>query len=160
MPTKRKAPSPHGKAERHLSRCDPRLRAMIRKVGPCTLQPNNNHFYALVRAIISQQISTAVAKSIAAKLEQALAPDGPTAARIHAATDEVIRGCGLSAGKLKSLRDLSAKVLDGSLPLADLAQMTDDEIRVSLMRVHGIGPWSADMFLMFAILRLDILPIG
>jgi DNA-3-methyladenine glycosylase II len=93
-------------------------------------------------------------------LELALAPDGPTPARIHAATDEVIRGCGLSAGKLKSLRDLSARVLDGSLPLADLAQMTDEEIRDSLMQVHGIGPWSADMFLMFAVLRPDILPIG
>jgi len=160
MPTKRKAPSPHAKAERHLSRRDPRLREMIRRVGPCTLQPHPNHFYALVRTIISQQISTAVARSIAAKLEQALAPDGPTAGRIHAATDAVIRGCGLSAAKLKSLRHLAAMVLDGSLPLADLRHMSDDEIRESLMQVHGIGPWSVDMFLMFAVSRPDVLPIG
>src|SRR5262245_22647313 len=161
MPTKRKkAQSPHAKAERHLSKCHPHLREMIRRVGPCTLQPMQNHFYALTRTIISQQISTAVARSIAAKLEQALSPDGPTPARIQAATDIVLRGCGLSSAKLKSLRDLSARVLDGSLPLDRLAEMNDDAIKESLTQVHGIGPWSADMFLMFAITRLDVLPVG
>ena len=63
MPAKRKTFSPHAMAERHLSRRDPRLRDMIRRVGPCTLAAHKDHFYALVRTIISQQISTAVARS-------------------------------------------------------------------------------------------------
>jgi DNA-3-methyladenine glycosylase II len=160
MPAKRKAQSAHAKAERHLARSHAGLREMIRRVGPCTLQPNPNHFQLLVRTIISQQLSTAVAKSIAQKLEQALAPHGPTPARISEAADDVIRGCGLSGAKLKSLRDLSAKVLDGSLPLAEIAERSDDEVKESLLKVHGIGPWSVDMFLMFSLGRPDVLPVG
>jgi DNA-3-methyladenine glycosylase II len=160
MPTKKKSPSPHAKAERHLAKSHPAMRDIIRRVGPCTLRPNPNHFHQLVRTIISQQLSTVVAKTIAARLEQALAPHGPTPAAIQAVTDDAIRGCGLSGAKLKSLRDLSAKVLDGSLPLARIADMTDDEIRDALTQVHGIGPWSVDMFLMFALGRPDVLPVG
>jgi DNA-3-methyladenine glycosylase II len=136
------------------------MREMIKRVGPCTLKPNPNHFYQLVRTIISQQLSTKVAASIARKLEEALAPDGLVPKRIVTATDQVLRGCGLSGAKIKSLHDLSARALDGSLPLAAFAEMSDDELREALMQVHGIGPWSVDMFLIFAISRPDVLPIG
>jgi DNA-3-methyladenine glycosylase II len=160
MPAKRKPPSPHAKAERHLRKSHDGLRKVIERVGPCTLQVNSNHFHVLARTIISQQLSGKAADSIRARLVQALAPDGLVPARIQTTPDETIRCCGLSGGKLKALRDLSAKVLDGSLPLDGLAEMTDQEVTESLLQVHGIGPWSVDMFLMFSLGRPDVLPIG
>jgi DNA-3-methyladenine glycosylase II len=160
MPSKRKPKSPHAKAERHLSQSHERMREIIERVGPCTLATNPNHFHALVRTIIAQQLSTTVAKTIGQRLELALAPDGATPKRIQELSDEVIRGCGLSGAKLKSLRDLSARILDGSLVLEGIAERSDDEIREALLRVHGIGPWSVDMFLIFSVGHADVLPVG
>ncbi len=152
--------APYEEACRRLSRRDPRLRAVIRKVGDCTLKTDANYFGILVRTIISQQLSTKAAISIGKRLEQVLAPDGMTAEKILATSDEAIRGCGLSGGKVKSLRDLCAKVLDETVKLAHLPNLGDDEVRESLIQIHGIGPWSADMFLMFSLGRMDVLPVG
>src|SRR5713226_3987569 len=109
MPAKRKkSPSPHTKAERHLKKSHDRLREVIERVGPCTLRVNPNHFQVLAHTIISQQLSGKAAKSIGGKLIEALAPDGLIPSRIQTTPDETIRGCGLSGGKLTSLRDLSS----------------------------------------------------
>ena len=148
------------RAQRKLARCDPKLRALIRKVGPCTLNVSPDHFKTLVRTIVSQQLSTKAAITIGARLEQALAPAGFVPEKIRATSDEVIRGCGLSGGKLKSLRDLCAKVLDKTVDLLRLPDMPDDAVKETLTMIHGIGPWSADMFLMFSLGRLDVLPVG
>ncbi len=147
-------------ARRLLARRDPKLREVICRIGPCTLTPNRKHFAILVRTIISQQISTKAALSIAARLEQLLAPEGFTPEKIQSVSDEAIRSCGFSAGKLKSLRDLCAKVLDETIQLNALRKLADYEVRESLIQIHGIGPWSADMFLMFALGRMDVLPVG
>lgn len=147
-------------ARRRLSRCDPRLREIIRRIGPCTLQPNADSFGILVRTIVSQQLSTKAAISIGKRLEEALAPEGLNPRRIQTATDEIIRGCGLSGGKVKSLRDLCTKVLDETVKLHELSGMGDSEVRECLVQIHGIGPWSADMFLMFSLGRMDVLPVG
>src|SRR5262249_55977471 len=87
--------SVYDKARRHLTRRDAVLKNLIRGLGACTLQPNDDRFAVLVKAIISQQISTAAARSIRARLEQALAPEGLTAAKILKASESKLRAAGL-----------------------------------------------------------------
>jgi DNA-3-methyladenine glycosylase II len=147
------------KAQRHLARRDPVLKQLVATIGPCTLTFNADRFGTLVRSIISQQISTKAALSIHAKLQTALGPDGVTPAAILAAADEHLRGAGLSASKTRSLRDLSAKVHSAAVPLDALHDLPDDEVVDSLLPVHGIGPWTAQMFLIFCLGRLDVLPV-
>jgi DNA-3-methyladenine glycosylase II len=148
------------KAQRHLARRDPVLKRLIGIVGPCTLWFEPDGFVALARSIISQQISTKAAAAIRARLEQTLAPQRVSAAAILAAADEALRGAGLSAGKVRSLRDLAEKVRDGTVPLKRLHTLSDEEVIAHLVPVHGIGRWTAQMFLIFSLGRLDVLPVA
>ena len=152
------SPDPFAKAQRHLSRRDPVLRKVIKAVGPCTLQPVADFFIVLARAISSQQLSTRAAATIFGRL-QALSPDGLTPAAVLAATDEQLRGAGLSRSKVLSLRDLAARVQSGALPLHDLPRLSDEEVVALLVPVRGIGVWTAQMFLIFSLGRLDVLPV-
>jgi len=147
------------KAQRHLSRCDPLLRQLIKRVGLCTLQPGGQAFPLLVRAIISQMISTQVAKIIAARVEAALHPQGLAPSAVAAASEESLRGAGLSRAKVLALKDLAQKALTGALPLDRLPDMSDEEVIASLVSVRGIGRWTAEMFLIFSLGRLDVLPV-
>jgi DNA-3-methyladenine glycosylase II len=146
------------KAQRHLSRRDRVLQPLIRAIGPCTLRLGADHFNILVRSIISQQISTKAALAISARLLEQVKRFEPK--RLMAATDEDLRGAGLSGGKRRSIRDLAEKCIDGTVPLKKLAVMEDAEVIEALTQVHGIGPWTADMFLMFSLGRTDVLPVG
>ncbi len=152
------ASDPFAKARRHLSRRDPILRTVIKMVGPCTLQPAHDFFTVLARAISSQQLSTRAAATIFGRL-QALSPDGLTPAAVLAATDEQLRGAGLSRSKVLSLRDLASHVQSGALSLHDLPGMSDEEVVALLVPVRGIGVWTAQMFLIFSLGRLDVLPV-
>jgi DNA-3-methyladenine glycosylase II len=147
------------KAQRHLCRRDPQLGKLIKCVGPCTLQPGGEAFPLLVRAIISQMISTKVAKTIAARVEAALHPAGVVPSAVSAASEEVLRGVGLSRAKVLALKDLAQKSLSGELPLERLPDMSDEEVIASLVGVRGIGRWTAEMFLIFSLGRLDVLPV-
>jgi DNA-3-methyladenine glycosylase II len=146
------------KAQRHLARRDKHLKKVITSVGPCTLWFQPDRFAVLVRAIVSQQISGKAAASISSRLEQALGGAGFKPERILAATDTTLRGAGLSAGKVRSLRDLAEKVHKGTVPLQQLHELSDEEAIKRLVVVHGIGPWTAQMFLIFSLGRLDVLP--
>jgi DNA-3-methyladenine glycosylase II len=152
--------SPHAAAERHLRRADPVFARLIKLVGPCTLTTDGDPYAALVRSIIAQQISSGAARSIAAKLLAALAPDGLTPARLAALDEATLQGCGLSGGKRRFLRALTDRVLSGEVPLAALATMSDAEVAACLRPVPGIGPWTVDMFLIFSLGRPDVLPVG
>jgi DNA-3-methyladenine glycosylase II len=147
------------KARRHLSLCDPVLCRLIDLVGPCTLQPDGDGFRALVRAIVAQLISTKAAASIFARVEAALSEGGLTPAGIVAAGETALRGAGLSGTKARGLLDLANRVLSGELPLDRLPQMSDEEVIDHLVPVHGIGRWTAEMFLIFSLGRLDVLPV-
>jgi DNA-3-methyladenine glycosylase II len=147
-------------ARRHLSRRDSVLKRLIAVVGRCTLWHNPDGFATLARSIISQQISGRAAQSIGARLEQVLSPEGLTPSAILAATDEGLRGAGLSAAKARSLRDLSEKVHTGAVPLDRLQALSDEEAIACLLPVRGIGRWTAQMFLVFSLGRLDVLPVG
>jgi len=149
----------HSAAVRHLSRRCAALKPVIRTVGTCELVHNTDSFRVLASSIISQQISTKAATSIRNKVIAALG-GRLQPGRFARVADADLRACGLSAGKVKFLRDLVAKVTDGTVPLRKLPAMPDDEIRERLLDVSGIGPWTVDMFLMFGLGRPDVLPTG
>jgi DNA-3-methyladenine glycosylase II len=152
-------PATYQKARRHLARRDPVLKRLIRVVGPCTLWHNPDRFAALVRSIISQQISTKAAAAIRIRLEQALASTGVTPEGILALSAEDLRAAGLSAAKACSLCDLAEKVRSQALPLDALHELPDEEVIARLVPVRGIGRWTAEMFLIFSLGRLDVLPV-
>lgn len=146
------------RAVRHLRRADPRLAAVIQHHGPCTLKLQTPRFASLSRAIIAQQISGSAAKSIWKRLLATLHPRRLTPQNLTTLPDEALRQCGISPQKLRYLRDLQARVLSGEVPLHRLHRLPDDDVIESLIRVEGIGLWTAQMFLMFSLGRLDVLP--
>jgi DNA-3-methyladenine glycosylase II len=148
------------KARRHLARRDPMLKKLIAQVGSCTLQPTADHFGVLVRSIISQQISGKAAASISARLREALGKSGLQPRALARLDETKLRGAGLSAGKVRAVRDLTAKVMDGTVVLTDIHDRPDEEVIEHLLPVHGIGRWTAEMFLIFGLGRLDVLPLG
>jgi DNA-3-methyladenine glycosylase II len=152
----------YAKARRLLARRDPVLRDLMRRYGACGLAKaqHTDPFKALLRAIISQQLSTRAAATIAARVEAQFDNAQPTPSRMAAISDERLRACGLSTQKLAYLRDLCQRILDGALPLDALDRMTDDEVIAALTQVKGIGRWTAEMFLMFRLHRPDVLPVG
>jgi DNA-3-methyladenine glycosylase II len=155
-------PNDYARARRILLRRDPVLAALIRQHGPCGLAAaqRSDHFSALVRAIVFQQLSTKAASTIYSRLV-ALLPGGElTPAALAALSDDQLRSAGISRQKGSYLRDLCAKVGKGVVPLDDLEGMDDEQVVAALTTVKGIGRWSAEMFLMFRLHRPDVLPVG
>jgi 3-methyladenine DNA glycosylase/8-oxoguanine DNA glycosylase len=152
------------KAVRHLKAADPALAAVMAEVGPFAmeLKASRSVFGALAEAIVYQQLSTRAAATIYGRVE-ALFPrarDGFTPRHILKATDEALRGCGLSRAKVLAVQDLARRVQDKELPTLDEAQALDDAALIErLVTVRGIGRWSAEMFLMFRLGRPDVLPL-
>jgi DNA-3-methyladenine glycosylase II len=149
-------------AARQLAERDPVIARLIADAGPLSIPVSHEtHLATLVRAITYQQLAGPAARSIHGRLLAAL-DDDVTAERLLALPDEALRGAGLSAAKSASLRDLASKVLDGSVTLEPrrLARLSDEEIVTRLSSVRGIGRWTAEMFLIFQLRRLDVWPTG
>jgi DNA-3-methyladenine glycosylase II len=146
------------KAQQHLSRRDTVLKGVIGTVGVCTLRHDEDHFSVLTRSIISQQISTRAAIAISTRLLSKIRRFQPK--RILDASEETLREAGLSQGKQRALRDLAEKCKSGVVPLKKLASWDDEAVIEALVQVHGIGRWTAEMFLIFSLGRLDVLPVG
>ena len=140
----------------HLQGVDRRLKWLIERAGPFTLKVNRDRYGMLVRSILSQQISTKAARAIRLKLEAAVGELTPDA--IAAASDPTLRAAGLSAQKVTYLRDLTQHVHDGRLALAKIHRCDDEAVIQQLIAVKGIGRWTAQMFLMFSLGRLDVFP--
>jgi DNA-3-methyladenine glycosylase II len=139
---------------------DPVLAGLVARAGPITHRPRDpdGHFGALVRAITFQQLAGAAARAIHQRVRALV--DGPlTPEALAAVPDEALRAAGLSAAKLASLRDLTAKVLAGAVMLGASARTPDDEIVAGLTTVRGIGRWTAEMYLMFELRRQDVWPV-
>jgi 3-methyladenine DNA glycosylase/8-oxoguanine DNA glycosylase len=153
-------PHSHRKALRHLKQTDPTLARIIERVGPCrlTVRADGTHFDALLRAIVYQQLSGKAAATILRRVLELYGGRAPTPAELLATPDEPLRAAGLSRQKLGYLRDLAARVDSGDVPLDRIDELPDDEVIAALVRVKGIGRWSAQMFLMFRLGRLDVLP--
>ena len=147
------------KARRHLTRKDPLLAQLIKHVGACTLQPGAEAFPALARAIIAQMISTKAAQAITLRVVTSLQPHGLTPAAVVSASEDALRGAGLSRNKALALKDLAERTVSGALPLDRLSAMSDEEVIDVLIPVRGIGRWTAEMFLIFSLGRLDVLPV-
>jgi DNA-3-methyladenine glycosylase II len=149
------------KAERSLSRRDRQLRGLIKRHGPCRIRPHNRYFETLVEAVISQQLSTKAADTICNRFKSMYAPGRfPEPERILATPNDTLRATGMSNGKVSFVKDIAAKTQDGSLKFKRMAKMSDDEVIEMLTQVKGIGVWTAHMFLIFSLGRMDVLPVG
>jgi DNA-3-methyladenine glycosylase II len=152
----------HAVAARILADRDPVIARLVADAGPPRFRPpHDSHFAALARAIVYQQLAGPAAAAIhgrlTAALDGAVEPEG-----LLALSPEALRAVGLSANKVASLRDLATKVLDGTVILAPrrLARVSDEEVIARLSTVRGIGTWTAEMFLIFQLRRLDVWPTG
>ena len=139
---------------------DPVMAALVATAGPIRHRPRNpdGHFGALVRSIVFQQLAGRAAAAIHGRV-RALVPGPLDPEALGRVPDADLRAAGLSAAKLASLRDLSAKVLDGTVVLDDTRALADEEIIARLVTVRGIGRWTAEMYLMFELRRLDVWPV-
>jgi DNA-3-methyladenine glycosylase II len=152
----------HRAAARELARRDPVLAALVEAVGPPTLRPpQDTHFAALVRSVTYQQLAGRAAAAIHGRLVEALGGD-VSPASLLAQSPEALRGAGLSANKMASLLDLATKTLDGTVVLDPrrISRESDEEIIARLSTVRGVGRWTAQMFLIFQLRRLDVWPTG
>jgi DNA-3-methyladenine glycosylase II len=152
----------YARARRLLLRRDPILANLIRQHGPCGLADalRVDHFSALVRAIIFQQLSTKAASTIHDRLLQLVPDRRVTPQALAAVTEEQFRSAGVSRQKANYLRDLCEKLVSGELQLEAIETLDDDRVIAALTKVKGIGRWTAEMFLMFRLLRPDVLPVG
>jgi DNA-3-methyladenine glycosylase II len=149
-------------AARILAERDPVIARLVAEAGlPRLSRPTETHFETLVRAIVYQQLAGRAAAAIHGRLIAALGGE-VLPEPLLALSDEEMRAVGLSRNKMASLRDLAAKVLDGTVVLSPrgLNRESDDDIAARLTAVRGIGPWTAEMFLLFQLRRLDVWPVG
>jgi DNA-3-methyladenine glycosylase II len=147
------------KAVNHLKKCDPVLRAIIERVGPCRMEFGLPEFCSLAEAIVYQQLNGKAAvtifKRFAALAGEPLTPEG-----ILKLSDAQLRSVGLSKQKSAYLKDLAAKTAAGLLDFARLPELTDEKVIEHLTQVKGVGVWTAHMFLMFSLRRPNVLPTG
>jgi DNA-3-methyladenine glycosylase II len=145
----------------HLQTSDPRLGEVIRRIGrlEAGVSRPEDHFAALARIIVGQQLSTTVARVIWNRVDE-FCQGVPTPHVIEAASDESLRALGLSRQKIGYLRSLAEHVREEKLNLSAVESMPDEDIIREITAVKGLGRWSADMWLMFHLKRADILPVG
>jgi|SRR6185295_1813908 DNA-3-methyladenine glycosylase II len=150
-------PSYWNDATRDLSVRDPLLKIIIRNHAGPLLQSRGDAFTTLARSIVGEQISVSAAESVWQKLLESVGALGPAA--IVRMDPSKLRACGLSTEKSTYLIDLAEHFLDGSLNTADWSNHDDEQLIAELTRVKGVGRWTAEMFLIFFMLRPDILPV-
>jgi DNA-3-methyladenine glycosylase II len=139
-------------------RRDPILGKIIDSIGDYSLRRRNRHFAVLVESIISQQLATSAAQAIFKRFRN-LYPKFPTASQILATRKSRLRSVGLSGMKVEYLKDLARNVEEGKIKIRLLSKMSDEDVIELLTRVKGIGRWTAEMFLIFSLGRLDVLPV-
>jgi DNA-3-methyladenine glycosylase II len=146
------------KARRHLRAADPVMKDIIDAVGPFSLGLERNRFGMLVRSIVSQQISGSAARSIFKRLRELVGPRGLTAANLARFTTDQLKSVGLSSQKAVYITDLAGKVNEEIVELRQIGRLSDERIVEQLIQVKGIGRWTAQMFLIFSLGRLDVFP--
>lgn len=150
----------HRKAVNHLKRVDPVLAEWLPRLGPCRFahRAEGTHFDAVMRAIVYQQLSGKAAATIHGRVLGLYGNRAPLPSELLDTPDEDLRGAGLSRQKLSYIKDLAERVESGAVPFDGLEELGDDEIISALVSVKGVGRWTAQMFLMFRLGRLDVLP--
>lgn len=148
------------KAARYLSERDPVLRRIIEQVGPCQLRRSTNFFLTLLESIVWQQLSWKAALTIHERLLRTIGTPRPKPADVLRTPVDDMRAAGLSRAKSDYLHDLSARFEDGRFPRRRIRLLSDEEVVAQLCEIKGIGLWTAEMFLMFGLNRLDVFPAG
>lgn len=149
------------KAVSHLKKADPVLANVIERVGPCRLERRGDgtHFDHLVRAIVYQQLSGKAAATIYSRVLALFGGRRPTPAEMAKARVPSLRAAGLSTRKVEYIQELARRTASGDIPMARLHRMTDGEIMETLTSIRGIGPWTAQMVMLFRLGRPDIFPV-
>ena len=153
--------TPHD-ASHHLAGLHPVVADLVDRFGPCRLGTKpaaGRRFESLANAIVSQQLAGAAADTIWRRLRVAVGPSF-TPAAVCATPPGALRAAGLSGAKAASIVDLAERVESGALELSTLGRLPDERVTATLTQVRGIGPWTADMFMIFALRRLDVWPTG
>jgi DNA-3-methyladenine glycosylase II len=150
-------------ALKHLSAVDPVMTRLIREIGACGLEPETRRtpFQSLVQAVAHQQLNGTAANTILTRFKKLFPgrrfPKPEDLARV---TDAQIRACGFSFSKIKAIRDIAAKALDGTIPSSrQIARLNDEEIIARLTEARGVGRWTVEMLLIFQLGRPDVLPV-
>jgi len=146
------------KAKRCLARRDPVMAKIIRAYPRVHLVPRGEPFHTLARAIVGQQISVAAAQSVWNKIAGVAVEIVPE--RILELKADQLRACGLSARKVEYICDLARRFADGAVHVHRWPEMNDEDVISDLIQVRGIGRWTAEMFLIFNLLRPDVFPLG
>ena len=147
------------KAILHLKKCDPVMRGVIARIGPCRITYSEPVFHSLAEAIVYQQLNGKAAETIFKRFTL-LSGDPVTPAGILKLTPDQLRSVGLSKQKSAYLIDMAERAERGELDFSRLPEMSDDEVIEHLTQVKGVGVWTAHMFLMFTLRRPNILPVG
>jgi DNA-3-methyladenine glycosylase II len=145
-------------ARRHLKKVDRVLHDVIDRIGVYQIRYRDDRFLALVEAIIAQQVSVGAARAILKRLLGQY-PEGLTPHRLMSTPQDSLRAVGLSRQKIEYLRGLSRHVEEGAVDLAKMGMLDDGAVMKALTRVKGIGRWTVEMFLIFSLRRLDVLPV-
>jgi len=148
------------KALEHLRAHDPIIAELIVRYPAPTFHKHGNYYQELVDSIISQQLSVKAARAIETRFKDLYGGNFPSPEQILDTDIETLRGVGISRPKARYIQDLAMKILDGSVKFDHFDQQSNEEIITELTAVKGIGEWTAHMFLMFCMGRLDVLPIG
>ncbi len=147
-------------AQAHLITRDRQLAHIITTYGNCTIAPHSNYYQELVESIIGQQLSVKAASTITKRFVSLFGDTFPSPEETLATDDELLRSVGCSYAKARYMKDLAQHIIDGRLDLDSLSKLDNDKIIDKLTKVTGIGVWSAHMFLIFCLGRLDVLPVG
>jgi len=148
------------RAAAHLAKHDSVLAVIIKQAGPCVIKPHRNYYWELIDSIISQQLSVKAAATIERRFQALFDSEFPEPAAILAKSVEELRAAGLSNAKAAYIRDLAQHIIDGRLKFDHFDSLTNEEIIKELVAVKGVGEWTAHMFLMFCMGRLDVLATG
>ncbi len=148
------------RARRHLLDADPVLGRVIKAIPGATLKPRSDPFYSLARSIVGQQISVKAAESVWNKIEARAAPAAISPPSVAVLGEEALRGCGVTRQKAGYLASLAGHFLDDSLDVPGWRELDDEAVIAQLTLVKGIGRWTAEMFLIFHLLRPDVLPLA
>ena len=158
----RKLPFDRDEAVAHLRARDAKLAALIDRAGPFTMQLDRSAspFESLLESILYQQLHSKAAATIHRRVREYFGGD-PTPQQLIATPDEVLRAAGVSGNKIKAMKDLAARTIDGTVPShAAIRKMSDADIVERLTEVRGIGPWTVEMLLIFRMGRPDVLPVS
>jgi DNA-3-methyladenine glycosylase II len=147
-------------AEKQLAKNDEKLAAVIKSSGTCRLKPHTDHYGELVGSIVGQQLSAKAAAAIWLRVLGLFDSKMPTPQQLIKIDDQKLRDVGLSWAKVRYVKDLAQHILDDRLDLEHIATMPNEQVIEQLTAVKGLGEWSAHMFMMFGLGRLDILPVG